>query len=131
MRTATLLAACALVAALAGAAYLLVADTYTSTSCSVGAGLTVDTGERECVTTGETLVEVNGRGVLPLFLVPIGITATLAALIQFRTGKFLQWALAIGLASACFLTALTIGLFFLPAAVLALIAVAVDRPERT
>ncbi len=111
----------ALAAAVAAAVYLIVADTYSSQSCSAvpgGAGQT-------CVSAaGSTLIEENGRWVLWYLAVPIGCTVAVAAVIVSGLPAWPGWVVALFLLSASTFTALTIGAFFLPAALLALLAVA-------
>lgn len=109
----------AVAAAVAAALYLTLADFYTSQSCSMTAG----SDRVVCtVSDGSTLLEENGRRVLWLLAVPIVATAGVAAVIASGLPAWPGWIVALLLLSASIMTALTIGLFFLPAALLSLLA---------
>ncbi len=122
MRTASVLAATALLAALLAAAFLSFADTYSGESCEVTAG-----SSPECTSTSRTLAEENGKWVYALLSVPIGTAAATWAAIAFHLPKGIEWSL-VGLAlAACVVALFSIGVFFLPAALLLLAAAATDR----
>ena len=125
-RVSGVLALAAVAAAVAGALYLGFADVYSSTSCS-----TVPGGEMRCSQdVGRTLAEVNGGGVLWLLAVPIAFTVAIGALVAARAMRWLAWPLAVLFVLACLVSGFTIGMFFLPAAALAVTAVAVDSGKR-
>lgn len=106
----------ALAAAVAGAAYLIFADSYSSESCSMTAGSDVMTC---AVSDGSTLIEESGRWVLWLLAVPVVATAIVVAVIVGGLPAWPGWVVAVFLLCASILTSLTIGAFFLPAALLA------------
>jgi hypothetical protein len=112
----------AVLLAAGGAGWLLVADFYTSLACTPAVG-----GGLNCVTSHQTLIEHEGPRVLWLLAVPIAVTGLVAALLWMTAWKPLEWSLAGLLLAACMLTGLTIGSFFLPAALCLLAAVALDR----
>ncbi len=86
--------------------------------------------------SGETLVEVNGRGAIRLLLVPVVLTgiALAAALLTHRkqsnrsqaTRTMLLWSSAIVLLGLCFVAIFSVGVFYLPAALALLVAAIAD-----
>jgi hypothetical protein len=81
---------------------------------------------------GDTLVEVNGRGVLAVLFVPVGVAATglLAASWQTTAGGFALWVLAIGLWFFCLASMFSVGMFYAPSALALLVSAAlVGRPR--
>ena len=86
--------------------------------------------------SGETLVEVNGRGAIRLLLVPVVLTAiTLAGALLTRgrqsnrsqaTRTMLLWSSAIVLLGLCFVAIFSVGVFYLPAAIALLVAAIAD-----
>ena len=119
-RVATLLGMLSVVAAMVAAGYLIFADTYSSQSCSAVPGVAGQT----CVSgAGETLIEVTGAWVLWLLAIPVVGTAVIVAFIGLKWLAGPAWAIALFLLTASFVTALTIGAFFLPATILAVVAV--------
>ncbi len=122
MRTASFLAAAALLAAVLAAAFLSFANTYSGESCEISPG-----SMRECSSDSATLVEQNGIWVYGLLAIPIAITASVLAAIAYRLPKGIEWLLA-GLAlTGCVIAIFSIGVFFLPAALLLVSAAASDR----
>ena len=85
--------------------------------------------------SGETSVEVNGRGIL-LLLVPVVLTgiALAAALLTHRRQSnrgqsirtMLLWSSAIMLLALCFLAIFSVGVFYLPAALALFVAAIAD-----
>ena len=76
---------------------------------------------------GSTLVEVNGLWVVRLLLVPVLLTGVgLAAAVLTRRRvvlrRVLLWASAVLLLGACILSTLTIGVFYVAAALALLVA---------
>jgi hypothetical protein len=119
------LAVLALLAALAAAGYLGLADTYRHETCFVEA-----TGTR-CVSGASTLIEENGAWVALILAVPVAVTALgLVLAVQSPAQRPARWVLAAAFFLLCLLTGFTIGLFFLPAALLSVLSVVVDRPRR-
>ena len=86
--------------------------------------------------SGETLVEVNGRGAIRLLLVPVVLTgiALAAALLTHRkqsnrsqaTRTMLLWSSAIVLLGLCFVAIFSVGVFYLPAALALFVAAIAD-----
>jgi hypothetical protein len=121
MRTATLVGSLSVMAAIIGACYLIFADTYSSQSCSAVPGVAGQTCTSE---SGETLIEANGAWVLWLLAIPVAGTAALAATLVLPWPAGPTWVIGLFPIAASFITALTIGAFFLPAAILAVVAAA-------
>jgi hypothetical protein len=112
----------ALLAALGAVALLLWVPLYTEHSFTGGPGGV------ESTTTSRTLIEANGTGVLYVLAVPVLLTAA-----PLLAGK--RWGGVAAAVSACllavgvFLAILTIGLFFVPALALAIVAAVWREPE--
>jgi hypothetical protein len=122
VKTASLLASTAVLAAVLAAAFLSFANTYSGESCEVVPG-----SAGECSDTSGTLAEENGKWVYGLLAVPVVIAAAGLAAIACCLPKGIAWSLA-GLALAgCLIAIFSIGVFFLPAALLLLSAAATDR----
>jgi hypothetical protein len=125
LRTASLLATAALLTALLAAGALTFVDTYSGQSCEATAD-----GTLNCTDESRTLVQENGRWVMALFAVPIGLSAGVGAAIAYHLPKSVEWALAFATLAACIVAILSLGAFFLPSALLLVAAVAADnRPE--
>ena len=82
--------------------------------------------------SGRTAIEVNGPGVIFLFLVPVVLTGIALIAIRFATNTeekrraALIWVPTVALLGFCVLAALSIGLFYLPAALALLTAAIAD-----
>ena len=77
--------------------------------------------------TGATLIEVNGLSAALLIVIPVALTAiTLIATLPNpahpRLMLILRWAAFVLMFLFCVVSALSIGIFYLPAAVAALVA---------
>lgn len=111
---------------LAADAFLLLADTYSSESCSVSPD-----GTGYCFSSSSSLIQENGEWVLLLLAVPTVLAGVvfLLSLSQSvsRTAKLLSRAAAVLFLAGCLVTGFSIGLFYLPAALACLLAVAFDR----
>jgi anaerobic C4-dicarboxylate transporter len=122
MRASTILSVLATAAALTGAVCMFVVPWYSESSCEAAPG----TG-RTCTESSETLSEHEGIPlILTLAAVPIALTsgATVLAFLAPRA-RAMRWAVAIVCLLLCFVT--TIGVFFLPASLLLLTSVGLDR----
>jgi hypothetical protein len=121
LRTSSGLAGLAFSVALLAFVYLTFGDTYSGQVCNVSPG-----GTSECASESSTLIEENGSRVLIPLAIPVIVTgliaATLAGMIELPRPAV--WLIAGGLLGFCLLTGFSIGLFFLPAALLLVIAVA-------
>ena len=83
--------------------------------------------------THASLIEENGLEVLPLLLLPMALclSAWLLLFLKNQRTKALMWAAAILLLVFSFFTGLTVGAFYLPAALaLLLAAIAATRRHR-
>ena len=83
--------------------------------------------------THASLIEENGVEVLPLLLLPmaLSLSAWLLLFLKNQRTKALMWAAAILLLVFSFFTGLTVGAFYLPAALaLLLAAIAATRRHR-
>src|SRR5688572_18916696 len=125
MRLSTALAAGALGAALVAAGVFVFVDVYSSQSCVAESGQAP-----RCISSSATLIETNGAGVLALLAVPVALTAAVFAytLLGGALARVVAWVATVVLGVGCILTGFSIGMFFLPAAALATIAMVVDRP---
>lgn len=122
MRVATVLAAAALLVAVLAAGILSFADTYSGQSCEASPGR-----DTVCTDTSATLVEENGKWVYGLLAVPIVISVAALTAVAFHLPKGIEWSLA-GLALlGCALAIFSVGIFFLPSALLLVAATATDR----
>jgi hypothetical protein len=86
-------------------------------------------GATVCHSTGETLLEQNGDTALLWLAVPTGLAALIfiSTVSSVHGPRFVSWSAAIVLSAFCLLTGFPIGLFFIPAAVLALLSVLLGR----
>ena len=86
--------------------------------------------------SGETLVEMNGRGAIRLLLVPVVLTGIALAAALLVDGKrsihwqtirtMLLWSSAIVLLGLCFVAIFSVGVFYLPAALALFVAAIAD-----
>ena len=96
-------------------------------------GVSVSAGESGISSvSGKTLIEVNGLWAALLLVIPVALTAitliaTLPNTAHPRIMLTLRWASFALLLALCVVGALSIGVFYLPAAIAALIA-AIVRP---
>lgn len=111
--------------------YLLSAPVYDGVRSTVMVTRDGSTAHVPVVSTGSTMVEVNGPGVLVALALPVGLSL-LAVMAAFVTaGRVSSRAVAItGIAAAifCLVGAMTVGLLYAPAALLLLAGSAM--PER-
>ena len=123
----SLLATAALGAALGAALFLSFGTSYTERSCTASAS-----GDEVCVSSSRTLAEENGDWVLAFLAVPLGFTALvfLTATRLLPLPRAVGWAAVVVLLAGCLITGFSIGMLFVPAALLALAAMALDRPKR-
>ena len=100
------------------------AETYRQQSCAVD-----ENGEGFCISSSSSLVDENGAWVLLLALIPIAVSAIVFARtsLGIDVPKGAAWSAAIVLLLACIITGFSVGLFFLPAALLCLAALTTDR----
>ena len=122
--SARVVAMAGVLAMLAASTLFLFADSYAGSSC------TTTDGVRECTEGSSTLMEKNGRGVLAILAIPVVLAGAVATLVWLRGPRKLAIALAVLLLLACMVAAASVGLFFVPGAVLALVAVALDASRR-
>lgn len=94
---------------------LLVAPTGESSSCTAGGS-----GPEACTQAGTTLWQVEGPSVLLPLAVP-ALACLLAMSLRSRGSRLALPLVAVALLGYCLLTGFTIGLFFLPVAVAALV----------
>ena len=87
-------------------------------------------GESDGEQGAATLVEVAGAYGIFVLLVPVALTGVvLWAVWRGAAGDALLWGVALGLSGLCVLSAGSIGMFYVPAA-LALVATAVINPGK-
>lgn len=121
--TARLLAASGLLLSLLAAAYLALADTYSSQSCVSDGTSTVCTDK-----SSSTLIEENGAWVLLLLAVPICLAAAQLLLVIAHGPAVLKSLVAGVFLPACLIALFSLGVFFLPAALVSAVALLLDRP---
>ena len=85
--------------------------------------------------TGATLIEVNGLSAALLIVIPVALTAitlnaSLPGATRPRLMLILRWAAFVLMLLFCIVSMLSIGLFYLPAAVAALIAAIFGRSAK-
>ena len=121
LRTRNVLAILALVSAIGACLLLTVLPLYQSESC-------VRTGQ-EMICTGElrTLTDASNAG--RYLLIPVTVFALPAAstFVRHVLADVLLWGVAVLAVFFCIVTGFSIGLFFVPAALLLLCAAAVGR----
>jgi len=122
MASKHLFATLSLLAALAASGVLTFAPVYRSISC------TADSNGAEsarCISGSSTLVEENGTQVLVFLAIPVAIAllGLVSSVRPVRIPRFLEWTNVIVLLALVLLTGFSIGLLYLPAAILLLIAV--------
>ena len=128
MRAATTLAGLAVVLAFLAASFLLLADTYSGQTCTASAA----GGVPVCTSESSSLIEQNGSWVLALLAVPLLFSAAgfLATLQRFNLPWFAGWVVAVSYALLCVVAAASIGFFFVPSALLLLIATGLNGYQR-
>lgn len=122
MRLSLVLGSLALATTLLAAAYLAFTKTYSGEACTIE-----PSGERRCVETSASLVEHDGGWVLAYLAAPPLITAGGLFALKRGLSRVWQWSLAAVLSLLCWLTLFSLGVFYLPAALLFLTAVALHR----
>ena len=103
-----------LLSTFATSAVLILAPIYATASCE-----SVDGGAEVCTTGRESLIEHEGTGAVAILAIPVALAA---APVVFPR-RFVAVSVAVVLSALALLGAASIGLFFLPAAVLSWIAV--------
>lgn len=76
-----------------------------------------------------TLPEVEGPSVIPVLMIPIAVSLFPLLLLRTRVGAVALWVAVALLWVLCLLGAMSIGMFYLPAAVAMLLA-ALSQPKR-
>ena len=107
-----------LLSTFATSAVLVLAPIYSTASCE-----SVNDGPEVCTTGRESLIEHEGIGAVAILAVPV----VLAALPVVFPRRFVAISVAVVLSALTLLGAASIGLFFLPAAVLSWLTVASQR----
>ena len=123
----SLLATAALGAALGAALFLVLAPSYTERMCTVTAG-----GEEVCISSSRSLAEENGDWVLAFVALPVTLTALVfvSATGLLPLPRAIGWAAVFVLLAGCLITGFSIGLLFVPAALLALAAMILSTARR-
>jgi hypothetical protein len=121
---ARLAAGVAVMLSFLAASVLIFVDTYSSRSCSSDSS-----GVMQCVDSSSTLIEENGAWVLILLSVPVSLALGLYLSIELGASSLVKGLLAAVLVATCLVAITSVGLFFLPAALVAAVAVFLDRPQ--
>lgn len=109
-------------AALSAFVFLTLADSYHGQVCRIGG---------ECESISRTLVEKNGTWVLALLAVPVTITAAGLAAAWLRLPRAVTRLCGGGVLLFCIVAIFSIGTFFLPAALLLLLAAGLHKKPRS
>ena len=122
MASKNLFATLSLAAALAASALLIFVPVYKNVSCTVDPNAEEST---TCVSGSSTLLAENGAQILVFLAVPVvlALLGLLSTVIPTRIPRFLEWINVIVFLALVLFTGFSIGLFYLPAAVLLFIAV--------
>jgi hypothetical protein len=124
MRTALGLCLAGFVWAAMASLFFTFADTYSGSSCTA-----VPEGATSCTDTSSTFLAVNGTSAAILLVIPLLLAGATFALLSRRAeaARTLALAPAIALLLACGVAVFSIGLLYLPAALLCLAATIIDR----
>ena len=127
MRAATVLGLLSIALALAGAAFMLFGPSVREVSCQATPGGTP--GRSECTESSASLLDSEDDArIIALAAVPLILTAgTTFLTFQAPRPKAPRWLLAGVYLFLCLLTGFTIGIFFLPSALLLIASVATDQ----
>ena len=118
MKRSTLFASLAIAAATSATGLLTVIPVYASQSC------TSSGGETRCTSSSSTLLEETGPTLLLFLAIPILITVLGLVGTLVRWPLFVRWLNAGVFVFLCIITGFSIGLFYIPAALLLLVSVA-------
>jgi hypothetical protein len=121
------LAAFALVLALLASGFFLFGPSVNEVNCR---GSITPNGPRseECTSSSSSLLEDGDTGlVLVITIVPVGIAAAVLVLAWRGGARVERWLLGAGFAVLCLITGFTVGMFYLPAALVSLLSVGLDR----
>lgn len=96
-------------------------------------GTAVSTDGRVLGETSASLIEENGMGVLVWLIIPVVpcLVAFLVTLSRIRGGRVIMWTMAVLLLLFGFVSILSIGAFYLPAALALIIAAATAKASDT
>ena len=83
----------------------------------------------QCVDSSSTLIEENGAWVLILLSVPVTLALGIYLSIELGASSLVKGLLAAVFVGTCVVAITSVGLFFLPAALVAAVAVFLDRPQ--
>jgi hypothetical protein len=125
LSAAKVLALMALVTTVIAGLVLLLVDTYSGETCMV-----TPEGVSECHEQSATLAEINGAWVLGYLAIPVFLTATTLALVHSHKSRTMEWIFAAALLLLCVIAIFSIGLFYLPSALLLIAAVIVNGRAR-
>ena len=96
-------------------------------------GTAVSTGGGVVDETSASLIEQNGMGVLVWLIIPVllCLVAFLVTLLRIRGGRVIMWAMTVLLLLFGLVSILSIGAFYLPAALALIIAAATAKTSDT
>ena len=127
IRPAILFAMFALVFAIAGLFFLTFSKAYSTTQVQTAVSPGGTSTEQTVETFHQSIIEVNGLGVLWLLILPVVPSAVglWASFRQTKSGKITLWASAVVLFLFSFVTGFSIGMLYMPAAILLIAAAAI------
>ena len=123
LRAKSLLAILALVAVCGASALLAVLPVYQTQRC-----ITTGSEEVRCTTEKRTLIE-ESEDAAPFLLIPVLVVGLAAAttFVSHPAGNVVTWVIAVIVLLFCLITGFSIGVFFVPGALLLIAAAAVDN----
>ena len=127
IRPTNLFAMFALVFAMSGMFFLVFSKGYSTTQVRTTVSPGGTSTEQTVETVRQSIVEVNGLGVLWLLILPVVPSAIglWASFRQTKSGKITLWASAVVLFLFSFVTGFSIGLLYMPAALLFIASAAI------
>src|SRR5688572_22513321 len=122
MKQSTLLASLAIVAAAGATVLLTIWPVYRSQSRTASTGASM-----VCSTDSRTMLEESGAGVFFYLMIPILLSVLGFLVAFFQLPRVLGWINAGVFGFLCFITGFSIGLLYMPSALLLLVSVALDE----
>lgn len=123
MKAATALGLAAIILALLASLYLSFGDGYRGESCFATPG----GGQSICESTSATFIEVNGNEAIPYLLLPLAVTTGVVVAMRLHVARLITRAVSVVFSGLCVLAIFSIGLMYLPSALLLIAATATQH----
>lgn len=120
VKTSTLMFGLALAAAFVVSGVLVFAETYSTLTCT----------PEGCVSGSSTLIEENGTWVLAVLALPAMLVLATIGAVYLAVPRGIPWGLAAFFLGACLISAASVGIAYLPAAGLLIIALALSQRNK-